>query len=89
MWILDFRLLAFEAGRRHLCQTRTMSNELLEKMNRRHENYETFFVCLCGYFVHFQSQCFPFSLFCSLFYSIFSILLLFFLLIFMFPFIPP
>jgi hypothetical protein len=46
MWILYFRLLAFEAGMRHLCQTRTMSNEPLEKLNGRYENYETFYVFL-------------------------------------------
>ena len=38
----------FRAGRHHLRQTRTMSNELLEKLNRRHENYETF---LCKFVV--------------------------------------
>ena len=71
MWILHFRLLAFEAGMRHLCQTRTMSNEVLEKLNGRHENYETFFVYFCGYFKHFQSQCFPF-LFIILYYFLCS-----------------
>ena len=90
MSIIYFRLLALEAGRRRLCQTRTMSNELLEKLNRRHENYETFFVYLCDYFMHFQTQCFPLSPLFSLFYSIFSVLLLlFFHLIFTFPFVPP
>lgn len=71
----------FGAGMRHLCQTRTMSNELLEKLNRRHENYETFLcifevtscssnpsVSYFNFFVHYFIL-FPLFFFFSSFFS--------------------